>query len=380
MARLVISTPTVSDAIGAQFLRLSEYLSETGHDVHLIEFREPSGLLPSHPADERLTVSRWPSSTGTTASDAAFFIRLLRSMRPDCVVGQLESTNWTMLLSKLVGIPVRVAWSHMLMRTFDIEGARWSLPLRIRRRSFVYRFATNVVSASSAGIDDLTRLLPCRLVASVTFFATDLRIRPQRRSSMTIARRSRRVGRLVATKDHATLIRAVAELVRHRGIACRLTIIGDGPLRKELEELATELDVRGSVDFVGAVGHAEAVARMRKASVYVHPARWDNNPFAVIEAMSCGLPIVATAVGGVGEMITDGRDGVLVEAGDPTAMAGVLSDLLHDRDRRVALGSAARARFLQEYELSRFVARTSDFLLGEIDRASKRRRVKRTIT
>ena len=123
MARFVISTPTVSDAIGKQFLRLSEHLSQTGHDVHLVEFREPGGLMPSHPASERLTVSRWPSSKGTTASDAAFFIRLLRSVRPDCVVGQLESTNWTMLLSKLVGIPVRVAWSHMLMRTFDIEGA-----------------------------------------------------------------------------------------------------------------------------------------------------------------------------------------------------------------------------------------------------------------
>ena len=78
-------------------------------------------------------------------------------------------------------------------------------------------------------------------------------------------------------------------------------------------------------------------------------------------------------------MITDGRDGVLVEAGDPTAMADVLSELLPDRDRRLALGSAARARFLQEYELSRFVTRTSDFLLGEIDRASKSGRMKRTL-
>jgi glycosyltransferase involved in cell wall biosynthesis len=377
MARLVISTPTVSDAIGAQFLGLSEHLCQLGHDVHLVEFREPGGPLPRHRAGERLTVCRWPSSKGTTASDAAFFVRLLRSVRPDCVVGQLESTSWTMLLSKLVGIPVRVAWSHMLMRTFDIDGARRSLPLRIRRRTVVYRCATNVVSASSAGVDDLTRVFRVdpRKCHVLRYGLED----PHAESSIDDDRSEiATVGRLVGTKDHATLIRAVAELVGRRGLTCRLTIIGDGPLRKELEELATELDVRGSIDFVGSVGHAEAVARMRKATVYVHPARWDNNPFAVIEAMSCGLPIVATAVGGVGEMINDGRDGVLVDAGDPSAMARVLSELLIDRDRREALGSAARERFLQEYELSRFVARTSDFLLGEIDRASKSGRVKRT--
>jgi glycosyltransferase involved in cell wall biosynthesis len=106
-----------------------------------------------------------------------------------------------------------------------------------------------------------------------------------------------------------------------------------------------------------AVPFVEDPARMaayyQAADIYVHPARAENLPLTVIEAMACGTPVVASDVGGVGELVVDGVNGLLVPPGDSGALASAVTALLDDPDRRRAFGEAAERRVLEHFTLER---------------------------
>jgi glycosyltransferase involved in cell wall biosynthesis len=109
-----------------------------------------------------------------------------------------------------------------------------------------------------------------------------------------------------------------------------LDLVGDGPHREEYEELARRLGIEDRVVFHGASLQAEVVRLMRGADVLVMPSLTENLPLAIIEAMACGLPVVASRVGGIPEMVDD-QTGVLVPPADAAALAGALVELLSRR-------------------------------------------------
>ncbi len=114
--------------------------------------------------------------------------------------------------------------------------------------------------------------------------------------------------------DH--LLQALARLRQ----PLRLQLVGDGVLRRRYEQLADELGISDRVSFHGIVDKPKVAELMRGADVFVLASRFENNPVVLLEALSCGLPVVATAVGGVPEVVTDER-GVLVAPHDPDALA-----------------------------------------------------------
>jgi glycosyltransferase involved in cell wall biosynthesis len=361
----VISVPRLDEPVGRQFLRLSEDLCDRGHSVTILLFRmkDHADASSRSAGSGALTIREWPANA-TTLADLRFFARVLARVRPDCVIGQMESINATMTLSWLFRVPVRIAWCHMLVEALIADGARRSLPLRIRRRALVYRCATDVVAVSAAALEELVDIFEvprhkCSVVRNA--FESPPQIADASGSGDEHGPvRFITVGRAVATKDHATLVRAFANVARTRdGV---LTIVGDGPLRPELERLAEELGVGRSVRFTGTIDHGAVVEELRRSDVYVHPARSDNNPLAIIEAMSLGLPIVATAVGGVPEMITDRRDAMLVAAEDAPAMSARMIELADDRQLRDRMGDAAHTRFLDAFEMSQWVRRARELV------------------
>lgn len=155
-----------------------------------------------------------------------------------------------------------------------------------------------------------------------------------------------------ATREGPLVLGAAANLEYHKGLdvllaACaqlkakaRVEIFGDGSWRGRLEEQARRL----GVDALFA-GHAEDVReRMHEWDVLVLPSRAENFPLAVLEAMAARLPVVATRVGGVPEIVIDGETGIIVEADDAGGLAAALDDLAPDVARRASFGAAGRAR------------------------------------
>lgn len=164
------------------------------------------------------------------------------------------------------------------------------------------------------------------------------------------------VGRLIEQKDHATLLRAFAR-VREAHPAARLAILGSGPLEAETRALTEEL---GLAEAVILPGRTEIRDWLDRADVFVHTSRWEGFGIVLLEAMLAGLPIVATRVSAIPEIVADGETGALVEPGDVEGVARELAALLADPGMRRALGDAGRRRAHAEFSVGRMTDRTID--------------------
>ncbi len=159
------------------------------------------------------------------------------------------------------------------------------------------------------------------------------------------------VARLVPKKGIDLLVRAMAHTHHERP----LEIVGDGPCRAELEALAHELGIADRVHFRGALTSAQVDMAYRRCSMLALPCRIDPDgdrdgmPTVLVEAMARALPVVSTAVIGLDELVTSGRDGVLVDPEDPLALADAIDALLDNPEAARAMGSAARDRVVGEF-------------------------------
>jgi glycosyltransferase involved in cell wall biosynthesis len=157
-------------------------------------------------------------------------------------------------------------------------------------------------------------------------------------------------------KGIETLIDAAPALLAHHR-QLQVAIWGEGPERESLLARARETGVAESFHFLGR--SADPLAALRGADVFVHPSLAEAFPYAILEAMAAGAPIVASDVGGVGEALIDGESGLLVPAGSVPALGQTLIGLLDDPQRRAALGSAAKLRvqrlFTREAMIDRLV-------------------------
>ena len=161
------------------------------------------------------------------------------------------------------------------------------------------------------------------------------------------------VGRQNAVKRQDVLLRAFAEVRRQKPDA-HLVLVGDGPLRDELRGLAADLGLNGSVHFAGSQPHSGPY--LRAMDVFALTSRSEGMPQAALEASVVGVPIVASRVGGIPELIQDGRTGLLIPAGDHAAFAEAFLKLLRDRELARTLSEAGRERVLRTFHVGRMAA------------------------
>jgi glycogen(starch) synthase len=148
------------------------------------------------------------------------------------------------------------------------------------------------------------------------------------------------LGRLHAQKDVDVLLRAAA-LLR---LPAQVVVAGDGPERGRLEELHRGLRLGRRVRFLGFVAHDRVPALLRGADVLVMPSRYEELGTALLEAMQCGLPVVATRTGGIPDVVGHEVTGLLVRPGDVAGFAAAIDRLVGDAALRSRFGEAGRAR------------------------------------
>lgn len=156
------------------------------------------------------------------------------------------------------------------------------------------------------------------------------------------------VGRLTEQKDYATLVRALS-ILRRRGISFSAVFVGEGSLREPIETLVQDEGLVSDVTFTGHIPHERVLGEYAKADIFVSTSRWEGSPNVLLEAMSYGLPSVSSAVGGVVDIITDHKDGLLVSANDEKGVALALEELLSSEQLRCQVGSAARVRIERDF-------------------------------
>jgi sugar transferase (PEP-CTERM/EpsH1 system associated) len=162
------------------------------------------------------------------------------------------------------------------------------------------------------------------------------------------------IGRLDPVKNQEALLEAFARL-RQRHAGLQLVIVGDGPLRGHLQSRARSLGVAGDVTFTGS--RTDTPELLRSFDVFVLPSVNEGISNTILEAMACGVPVVASGVGGNPELVVDGACGSLYDPADPQALQQAILPYLGDPALRERQGRAARERVVQNFSLHSMVGR-----------------------
>jgi len=309
----------------------------------------------------------WRGMVPKTAKHLVGFLQEARAMRQFLLANPVDVLHIQVVSNSYAAVAGRMARVPKIIGTYHLDPGRCRvdalLPEFLTTRCLDYGMAvsesTRDAWASRPGVRH-SRL-------GVIYNGVDV-ARYDRRSSRPEARRALNlpadaspvvavVGRLEEQKGHRYLFDAVASL--HRSFPkMHLLLAGDGALRPELESRARALGIGQRVSFLG---HCNDVQRVLDAAdLFVLPSLWEALPFALLEAMASGLPVVATRVAGVPEVVSHGRTGLLVPPADAGALASALAEVVASRSRLDDMGAAARAVVEARYSLGAMLRDTQD--------------------
>jgi len=161
------------------------------------------------------------------------------------------------------------------------------------------------------------------------------------------------VARFERQKDHTTLFHALASL---RHLEWSLRLVGDGPYLQPMKELAHQLGLSPFVEFVGYTDNVAGL--LASSQIFVLSSHWEGLPRTIVEAMRAGLPVVASDVGGVAELVADGQSGYLVPATSVDLLADRLRKLIEQPQARAEFGAAGRRRYEEEFTFAQMYQRT----------------------
>ncbi len=257
----------------------------------------------------------------------------------------------TVLAAKLLRVPAVVSFvGGELVGLADI---RYGAELQPRQR-LMNHLTLRLADAVLAGSEQLTQsarahVSPARRARVQTLpLGVDTQLFSPGHSSVRAGVNILSVGSLIPVKDHQTLLHAMAQLVQVLPDA-RLTLVGTGPLRDSLGQLAAQLEIGEQVNFVGAVRHEELPEWYRRADLYVQSSRHEGEGMAVLEAAACGVPLAGTAVGVLADLAARGA-AVAVSPNDAAALARAMQ---HTLAARSSLGPRGRELIQHDYDLQR---------------------------
>lgn len=327
-------------------------LARRGHDSHIV------GPLAAHADRFAAAGVRWHEATVDSKADvrgARELGRLLRTLRPDVLHCQDRRAG---LYGRLIGrgCAERVVYTvHGVPDGLsDLVAGNARAAPHSRRDDLLYVF----------GERWLDRLMPTRIVAPCTpvgrYLVEHVRLPAERIDVVPNGVDANRftpdgdragqpptalwLGLMAPVKRLDLLIRAVADIPR-----LRLLLLGDGPERAAVEALVATLDLHRRVELRGHVDDPSGA--FAEADLFALPSAAEALPLALLQAMSCGLPVVATRVGGIPDVVRPGVDGELVDAADPAGFTTALRALADDAAARTRMGRSARERVLAEFSL-----------------------------
>lgn len=348
---------------GAQrsVLKLAQGIAENGYAVDLVLARAEGPFLAEVPDTARVVDLK----ASRVLSSLPALVRYLRYERPEAMFSALNYVNVVALWSRrLAGVPTRTVVSerNTLSRAVD-HGSSWRGWLMTQLIRRFYPWADGIVAVSKGVADDLAQVarLPRERIRVIYNPIVTPELRQQAHAPLEHPWFTPGeppvllgVGRLAAQKGFVTLIRAFAQ-VREERLA-RLLILGEGEERAALEALIRQLGLDDDVGLPGFV--VNPYPYMARASLFVLSSRWEGLPGVLIEALYCGVPLVATdCPSGPREILAGGRYGQLVPVGDVTAMAGAIETVLNGKGPRPSPES------WQPFELRSVVAQYLNLLL-----------------
>ena len=339
-----------------QMCELIRRLNPERFAVHVVCFDKAGAWLPKV-AERARSVTEFPIqgfARPATAAAMLAFARWCRRQRIAVVqTCDLYANIFGLPGAALAGVPVRIG-SRRELNPDKTAG-------QIRLQRLAYRCATKVVANSAAARTALEQEgLASGSIAVIPNGVEAPRFASRSEDQRAAVRTVITVANLRPEKSHETLIGAAA-LLAAEFPDVRFQIVGNGPRREALESLVRARSLDRTVEFLG---HREDVPQLLAAAdVFVLPSRSEAFPNGAIEAMAAGLPVVASSVGGLLDLIEPERTGLLVAPEDPDALATALRRIFTDRALAARLGRSARAHVHQRYSFERMVASFEELYL-----------------
>ena len=342
---------TRADSVGGASIHVRDMARaarERGHEtIVLLGGRGPvSDQLEA--AGDAFIPLRWLRRQLNPFRDAlalAELIQALRRLRPDVVSTHTAKAGFLgRAACRILGIPVLYTphgWpagdrmppaARALFALVERMAARWCGVI-ICVCDYEKRLALTMRIAESAKLEVIHN--------GVGDISTEQRARPEGTPVRLCC-----VARFDAPKDHRTLLQAMALLREHQW---ELDLVGDGPQQEAMRRLSADLCLGQHVHFHGYL--SDPSTELSKARIFVLASRSEAFPRSILEALRAGLPVVASDVGGVGEAVIEGANGLLVPAGNPSALASALRRLLDDPQLRQSMGQQSRAAYHERFRL-----------------------------
>lgn len=260
----------------------------------------------------------------------------------------------------LAGVPIRIA---------HLQNCHWRLSLRARLFDrFAFTFADAAFGCSEAVLRFYQQRMwypmsKCHLVYNgvVTKRFENLPSKEEARRALSLPSQKcvivTTVARLVPQKGHVFLLEAAKEVVsKFKDV--RFLLVGDGGLRAQLEHRVSTLGLAEHVCFLGQ--RTDVPQILAASDIFVLPSLWEGLGLVLVEAGLAGLPVVATRVDGIVEVVEDGRSGFLVPPGDVRALAEAVQTLVEDALLRERMGMEGRAIALQRFSMERIASQVAD--------------------
>ncbi|MCL7972585.1 MAG: glycosyltransferase family 4 protein [marine benthic group bacterium] len=347
-------------------------MRDRGHDVWVVT--PAGGQLANRASASGLRVVHQSFSRPLLPANALALASLVRRVRPHVLNTHSSADSWTAAMARQ-----GFGWPGALVRSRHISARVRPGPLH----RFVYGQADWLITTGEAvrrgladsGLFPLDRSVSLPTGVDLAMFRPDPDGRQAARRDLGLVGDAAVIGvvaYLREDKGHEVLLRAMPGILEDHPDAV-LVLVGDGPLRSELEGRVRDLAIQHSVQFAGL---REDVASILSAfDVFCQPSlRNEGVPQSVLQAGACGLPVVSTRVGGIPEAVLDGETGILVMPGDAEGIGRAVSALLADRELGHRLGVAARAHVAQSFSLDRMLDLTEEAFADAVRSARARGR------
>jgi glycosyltransferase involved in cell wall biosynthesis len=320
--------------------RIAEHLAKRGHEVHIITSLDEG--MPEDSCEKGFNIHRILRIRIKFFGKLFFWaaiVRRIHKIDPDIVQAQnLDSGIPALISKKLLKLPYAV-WGQ----GSDVYLPTWTIKLSSKT---IIKNADSVFALTK----NMKKVMQAIYNREITVIPTGIDIEDYADRSRGIEKETGKiilfVGRLNQVKGVQYLLRAM-KIVYEALPYARLILVGDGEERKNLEYLSDTLGIRDCVNFIGAIPFErtyEISDYMDKADVFVLPSLSEGLGTVILEAMASGLPVVATRVGGIPDILEDGVNGYLVEPGDFQDMAKKITLLLENQTLRHQLSEQNRKK------------------------------------
>ncbi|MEQ1757833.1 MAG: glycosyltransferase family 4 protein [Vicinamibacterales bacterium] len=322
-------------------LRLASAQQDAGHEVHILALRP--GVLEQEARQRGLSTHVLSGGRlQRTLSTLAWFFRT----KPAIVHVHNATSLHYGVLSRFVSRAPIVVTLHGDLHSRLGSNWEWS---RVSAAITVSQAAAHVLTLPASA----PQMMVIRNGISMPVHAAGARDRTRAALGLDGKVVGIEVARVDGKKGHKTLMHAVAALAEPVRAGVHILVAGDGRDLADVEALARTLGVTHAVTFLGARTDIDDL--LHASDFFLLPSDTEGVPLSILEAMSHGLPIVASRVGGIPEIVEHEREGLLVPPGDPQALAAAITRVVSDPDTRASLGTAARLRAATELSLDQTV-------------------------